>query len=154
MPDYKQGKIYQIVSSQCDKVYVGSTTMTLDARMWNHKSDTHCSSSKILEYGDARIELIENYPCDTKKQLCRREGEIMMSRNCVNSRIAGLTRQETCERYRQLRKDKVNQSSKIYREANRDKIKAYRTANKERINRERREQYAARRAEPPQPQPQ
>jgi hypothetical protein len=139
--------------------------MTLDARMWNHKSDTHCSSSKILEYGDARIELIENYPCDSKKELVRREGEIIMSRNCVNLRVAGLTRQESCERYRQLRKDNIKQSNKIYREANRDKIKAnresnrdkinaYREANKERINHEQREQYAARRTEPLQPQPQ
>ena len=107
MPDYKQGKIYQIVSSQCDKVYVGSTTTTLARRITQHRSSIGCRSSIILAFDDARIELIENYPCDSKKELVRREGEVMLSYKYVNRAVAGRTKKESCKAYYESHKEQI-----------------------------------------------
>ena len=36
--NYQDGKIYAIKSYETDKVYIGSTTLTLQQRFSNHKS--------------------------------------------------------------------------------------------------------------------
>ena len=38
MPDYSKGKIYKILDSIDDEIYVGSTTETLGARMAKHRA--------------------------------------------------------------------------------------------------------------------
>lgn len=108
MPNYQNGKIYKIWSSYTDYIYIGSTTLLLSQRLTKHKNNykkyknnTYCytSSFDILEYGDAKIELIENYACNNKEQLCKKEGEIIRQNKdiCVNIRIEGRTRQEWCK---------------------------------------------------------
>ena len=101
--DYKNGKIYTIRSYQTDDIYVGSTLQTLTKRLSKHKAsfkmwknDTHhyTSSYDIIKYGDAYIELIELFPCNSKMELGRREGELIRSMDCVNKRIEGRTKQE------------------------------------------------------------
>ena len=61
-------KIYKITSPNTDLVYVGKTIRTLKRRFSDHHShakrymkcgDNYCSSFKVLECGDAVIELIE-----------------------------------------------------------------------------------------------
>ena len=54
------------------------------------------TSFKILELGDAYIELLEEINCDNKNQLEKREGELIREHknNCVNRCIAGRTKQE------------------------------------------------------------
>lgn len=98
MPDFAKGKIYRIISPNCDKVYIGSTTATLNNRFSNHKSacKTENSSSKVvIESGDAVIELLENFPCESKKELERREGEIIrITENRSNATVAGRTNKE------------------------------------------------------------
>jgi len=100
MPDYSQGKIYQIWSPQTDKVYIGSTTNTLARRLWGHraagKKEYGAPTSKnILEFEDAKIELIEEYACENKMQLTRREGEVIRATpNCVNKFVPLRTREE------------------------------------------------------------
>jgi len=79
MPNYQNGKIYKIESPQTDQIYIGSTTQKLCDRMTNHRSDFkcrkgNCTSFKILEYGDAKIYLIELFPCNSKEELEAREG--------------------------------------------------------------------------------
>ena len=50
------------------------------------------SSYKILQLGDAYIELLENFPCSCKTELNKREGELMReNKNCINKNIAGRT---------------------------------------------------------------
>ena len=83
MPDYSQGKIYKIVSSQTSMVYVGSTSLPkLCRRMVQHRIDFKCwkegkkgyySSFEILQYDDCCIILIEDYPCENKDQLRAQE---------------------------------------------------------------------------------
>lgn len=83
MSDYKNGKIYKLTSKQTDKIYVGSTTYTLNYRMGHHKSRVkngnpkNMASCEILKYDDAIIELIEDYPCDSKTELEKREQHYM-----------------------------------------------------------------------------
>jgi hypothetical protein len=86
MPNYQNGKIYSIRSrSNLDLVYVGSTTQPLSKRFGGHKRQSNKTSSKhIINLGDGYIELIENFSCNSKEELLKREGEIMRSMDCVN----------------------------------------------------------------------
>ena len=98
------GKIYKIVSPSTDKIYIGSTVLPLSERLENHELifqewfssefvSSYCTSFEILKYGDYEIELIEKYPCDTYKELCKREGEHQIKNyiNCVNTKIEGVS---------------------------------------------------------------
>ena len=87
--DYTKAKIYRIVSEKTDHLYVGSTTRPLLQRYRQHrnlhkrfvKGKTRafpsCTSSSIFKYNDARIELIEEYPCANKLELDKREAQII-----------------------------------------------------------------------------
>lgn len=79
MKDYTQGKIYQIVS-KTGKRYIGSTTEKLSQRLVRHRqyvrdpTNQGVSSVQILlEDPDAKIVLIENYPCANNDELRARE---------------------------------------------------------------------------------
>ena len=72
--DYKKGKIYALRSHQTDEYYIGSTTQPLFKRLYSHKHSRE--QIDLLKYNDVYIELIENYSCDNKEQLTRRENEI------------------------------------------------------------------------------
>ena len=89
---YQNSKIYTIRSTKTESVYVGSTYQTLECRFSGHKS-THksgkhkISSSIIFNYGVeyAYIELLEEYPCNSRDELLKREGELMRTmKNCIN----------------------------------------------------------------------
>jgi group I intron endonuclease len=77
---YSNGKIYKIFNTQNDKLYVGSTTQSLNDRLKKHKSCVNGLSlpfyKAVLEIGKANfyIELIEDYPCNSKQELNAREG--------------------------------------------------------------------------------
>lgn len=118
--NYQNGKIYKIVSSQTDSVYIGSSCKKrLCMRLSNHKYDYkrflngkygNVSSFEILKYNDARIFLVEYYPCDTKDELYQREQYyIDNTPNAVNKYKAYVT---------QTRKEYY----KIYRERNKERI--------------------------------
>ena len=111
MPDYQRGKIYQIVAQDGSK-YIGSTTKPLNIRFSNHKADykRHVENKKKMkasclslfeEFGHdlLKIELIELYPCNCRRELIKREGEIIRSTNCVNKRIEGRTTAEYYKRH-------------------------------------------------------
>lgn len=136
--NYANGKIYQIISPNHPLPYIGSTTQPLCKRMAEHRSCRNTSSSRvILEAGDAYIELIEEYPCENREQLNKREGEIIRERECVNKRVAGRTKKEYSKVYREA----ISARDKVYREAHRETIsarmKAYREAHREDINAQR-----------------
>jgi hypothetical protein len=112
MPNYKNGKVYAIRSYQTEEIYIGSTTQKLSDRMYGHrgnfKSKGTCNSKLILQYEDAYIELIEEYSCDNKEQLLRKEGEHIRATNCVNKLIAGRTQKE----YREENAEQLRKRSK------------------------------------------
>jgi len=104
MTNYNQAKIYKITSETADLVYYGSTTLTLEDRMIRHRaayqrymtgaSVSFTSSFIVLGHDDAEISLVEEYPCDNKRQLCVHEGTFIRNNPCVNLNIAGRTSQE------------------------------------------------------------
>jgi hypothetical protein len=149
MSKYKNGKIYCIRSFQTEKVYVGSTVERLCQRMALHRHDCRrylngtrgkITSFDILKYDDAYIELIENYPCNSKEELHRKEGQYIRKMNCVNKNVAGRTKKE----YDIDNKEKIKERKKQYAEQNKEKIKEtkkkYEEANKEKIK-ERKKKY-------------
>lgn len=98
MPDYKQSKIYKIESKIKNLVYYGSTTSELNVRMRKHKYDTKkrttCTSKLVMVHPDAIISLVENFPCESRKELHRREGHFIRHNECVNKMIPGRTGKE------------------------------------------------------------
>lgn len=113
--DYKYGKIYVIRSYKTNLVYVGSTTQHLCQRMSKHRINYKqwlkngtgfMTSYKLLDFDDAYIELLEEYPCENKNQLQRKEGEYIRNmENVVNKFIAGRTHAE----YKKDNRDIINQ---------------------------------------------
>ena len=148
--DYQGGKIYTIRAPETDKYYIGSTTQTLPKRWYGHKKQYeryqndkchNITSFQILELEDAYIELLELYPCNSKIELERREGQLIREHrdNCVNRIVVGRTKKE----YREDNKEAIKVREREYREANKEQIKVkarehYR-ANKEAINAKMRE---------------
>ena len=128
MPHYNQGKIYSIRSlSRPDLVYIGSTSQSLAKRYGQHKLPSNkVTSSQIIALGDSYIELVEEYKCDNKNQLQRREGEIIRSTDCVNKVIPGRTtteyRIDNADKYKQYYIDNIDRI-KQYRIDNLDKSK-------------------------------
>lgn len=133
--DYKNGKVYCIRSHQTDKVYVGSTTVSLSRRFNKHKSKfktgiQFCTSKHILQYPDAYIELIEKCPCDSKDELHAREAHHIRSMSCVNKIIPGRTHKQwavdNAVKLKQYRSDNAESTaiySKQWRKDNKDKLK-------------------------------
>ena len=81
--------------------------------MEQHKSRKNaggCSSKIILQYPDVYIELIELFPCNSKEELNKKEGEHIRTNNCVNKLIAGRTDFE----YRKENKEQIKHKMKEY----------------------------------------
>jgi hypothetical protein len=150
----KTGKIYKIVHSQSDIVYVGSTFNTLRDRLSKHKNiDSKCIIKKyIQEFGSDqfKIILIKEYEVVDRKHLEAYEQLWINRTKCINNNsafaIAKLTRKLWCVNnkdaikkikatFRKNNKDKI----KEYRENNKDKIKEYRENNKDKMKEYQRE---------------
>lgn len=104
---YENSKIYKIVSpSNPDLVYYGSTIQKLSIRMAGHRARLNkCTSSMVLDKGDAIILLVENYSCNSKEELLKKEGEYILNNECVNKNVAGRTSKE---RYQDINKEQIN----------------------------------------------
>ena len=120
MPDYQKTKIYKIWSPNSEKVYVGATVQTLAQRMGKHRKPSNDTQSKlIIDLGDAKIELLEEYPCISKMESDKKEGEYIRKLDCVNKHIIGRTMKE----WREDNKEKLAEKRKAYREANLEKVR-------------------------------
>ena len=147
--EFQNGKIYAIRSHQTNKYYIGSTNqLTLAQRLGKHRgnykdylknNNGYMSSFEILQYTDHYIELLELYPCNTKAELQRREGELIRQykSDLVNIVINGRTPKE----YRVDNKEQISEREKQYSIDNAEHKKQYRQVNKEHIA-ERQKQYS------------
>ena len=136
--DYSQGKIYRLVSGGL--VYYGSTIETLSNRLSKHKykwKNTNNGTTSRLLYennSDVLIELVEEYPCENKKELEKRERWWIENNECVNKIIPTRTMSEWREKSRHNRLKQM----KEYYEKNKEQHKQYRKQqyekNKETIN--------------------
>ena len=109
MPDYQKGKIYKLWSPQGNEIYIGSTVNSLAKRLGQHKTDSRCNSKYLFEnYDVVKIELIEEYPCNNKMELGRKEGEHIRNNTCLNRCIAGRTDKEYYEDNKEKNQQKFN----------------------------------------------
>ena len=152
MPNFKNGKIYGIDDKDGNRIYVGSTCDPLPRRKSNHKSMSRTSKMPFYRYvaenggwDNFKIVLIEDYPCDNRSELYRREGEHIKKINPVtNCNIPGRTPKELYEATR----DKILEQHRKYYEKNKERVREYYEKNKERVreyyekNKEQKREYA------------
>jgi hypothetical protein len=128
MVNYQNGKIYKLVSFRTDKVYIGSTCEKLSVRKAKHKRSYNqflsgkyhnVTSFELIKLGDVDIVLLEEYPCENKEQLHKRERfYIENTNNCVNKKMPIQTRKE----YREKNKEIIKQHKKEYYEEHKEEI--------------------------------
>jgi len=140
MPDYNKSSIYKIVCNNTGLIYVGSTCQPLHQRLAAHvksyKEDKNVSSKQIIQNGNYSIILIEEYQCQNKQQLLRKEREYIDALECVNKRrpITSIEeKKEEMKEYNNTNKDKIKEYLKEYYNNNKDKIKEYYNTNKDKI---------------------
>jgi len=106
--DYANAKIYKLTSFETDKVYIGSTIKQyLCQRLCAHNTAfeqflrgnmNFITSFHIIKEGDAKIELLEAYPCKDIDELRAREGhwikKLKKTWNVVNKVIPKRTSKE------------------------------------------------------------
>lgn len=110
----------------------------MDYRKWKAGEKPYMSSFDVLDEGDAYIELLEEFSCDSKERLTKREGELVRSMTCVNRNIPGRSRDEWVE---------ANPNYWIqWREEHPEYFTQWREKNRDKINERRRERYAAEKA--------
>ena len=143
MASYANSCIYTIRSPHTDKYYIGSTRTPLRKRLWEHKrsynawckdnTKLYYTSFEVLKYGDAYIELLEEYPCENVQQLYKKEGEHIRSckADIVNHNVAGRTEKEWAKEYDQTPVRKEARRQRASTEEYKAYQKAYRARRKE-----------------------
>jgi hypothetical protein len=127
---YENGKIYEIVCYETGERYVGSTTHTLEVRLEQHTwKNNSCCSKQIISRGNYYIELIENYPCETKEELLWRERYYYNTMECINIRAPIISVEERKENLKEIKqrpevKARDRQQQKIRRNEPEAKAKA------------------------------
>ena len=131
---YKRGKIYTIRCRYDNNlIYVGSTIVGLSKRIGQHRADKNCSLYKYVngDWANWYIELYEDFPCNNKEELNKREGEVIREIATINKCISGRTHKD----YVLENKDYFLGKSKEYYQNNRDYIleqkKIYHIKNKD-----------------------
>ena len=118
----KTGYIYSLTCNNPNLIYYGSTTKPLKYRLSEHNCDfknNKLVSSKILfEWGNVKINMIEEIDFEDKKELLDREAYYIINLECVNKKIPNRTDKE----YYDNNKEKINEKQKKYRENNKEKI--------------------------------
>jgi len=115
MIKYQQTKIYKIepiCPHDEGEVYIGSTTKKLLCSRWaGHVYEYRKTTARVRQqttvnilfdkYGlaNCRIELLELYPCNSKDEQNKKEGEYIRSMRCVNNHITGRTAEEYNKEY-------------------------------------------------------
>jgi hypothetical protein len=131
---YSDGKIYRIYSPSLPEagVYIGSSINTLKKRLSGHKSDykrylrgefRYVSSFKIMQYTDAKIKVVELYPCQNKLELHQREGYWIKNKHAINKQQAG----RTSRQYREDNVEQITQQKQLYYEKNKKEINVKRS---------------------------
>ena len=148
MSDYMRGVVYMIHHKddlELYEPYIGST-FNFDERMSVHKGN--CNNPNKREYNyklyqhiranggwdSYEVKIIEYYDCKDKRELEKREDEIMLNfHNRLNEKRACRNLKE----YYQDNKDKLLEKAKQYQQDNKEKIaekhKKYREDNKNKI---------------------
>jgi hypothetical protein len=114
-----KGIVYQIVCNVVvDERYVGSTTLSLNERIGQHKTykrhKRRCASAQIIERGNYTFSVLEEVDVDYFAELRKVEQEWLDKLVCINKQRA----------YVENRLEAVRQAQTKYRNANREKLNA------------------------------
>ena len=78
--NYELGRIYKIVNDVDDEFYIGSTCQFIDQRLAGHRREARKPNPRLVHrhlnavgWEHVHIELVELYPCDSKRELEERE---------------------------------------------------------------------------------
>jgi len=144
----KTGYIYSLTCSNPNLIYYGSTTKPLNDRLSGHKNNFKNNkqvSSKILfEWGNVKINMIEEINFEDKKELLDREAYYIKNLECVNKKIPNRTDKQyysdnkdkikqKIKKYYEKNKEKKQQQNKKYYEKNKEKKQQYYSDNKDKI---------------------
>ena len=132
MVDYSKGQIYKVCDDAFTACYIGSTVTPLCKRFQSHKKhytrykDGKCRYTTIFDMFDifgvsnCKIYWLEDFPCNSKKELQAREGHYIKNNECVNKRIEGRTWKEYYadkkEQLLQYKKDRRKNNPELMRE--------------------------------------
>lgn len=141
MPDYKNAKIYLLTDGNLN--YYGSTCNALCRRYAGHiqhykkyidgKKNWY-SAIEILKNPNHSIQLIENFPCNNKDELHKRERFFIDNNECINKNKPTQTEIERNkqQKYKDYKhkwyfenKDRINKKSIEKYKENADKLKQY-----------------------------
>lgn len=150
---YKNGKIYKIITSESNEIYIGSTFDTITNRFKGHKRQykfwkngkggKQLSFDIFEKYGleKCKIMLIKEYSVVDKRHLEVYESLWIRKLNSINklSPVGGMLEKQRNKQYRIVNKDELKLKKQIYYENNKDEInkkrkpyfKEYRENNKE-----------------------
>ena len=107
--DYSKAKVYKILYDIDDACYIGSTSQTLSKRMSKHRQDMKSEVKHhrplhmhMIEHGidNFYIELVANFPCESVELSRKREGELIRKVGTLNKIVAGRTKMEAQQAYR------------------------------------------------------
>ena len=138
MPNYSNGKIYKIVCDTTNKVYIGSTTLSLCKRLAQHKRDFNLykdgkkrfsSSYDLIENENYKIVLLEHVKCNNREELLQRERFYIENKECVNRLIPIRGKEEKKEldrivkrKYDEDHKESIKQRKQNYYQQNKEHI--------------------------------
>ena len=143
MTDYSKGQIYKVVDNGLNMCYIGSTVQPLCKRMSGHrigyerflngKGDRVAVYNIFDEYGteNCKITWIEDFSCNSKKELQAREGHHIRNNDCVNKRIEGRTNKEYRDEHREQIQDRKKHHYQNNRQVILEKTQVYRDNHKE-----------------------
>ena len=162
MNKYSKAKIYTIrCKSDTTLIYIGSTINSLSTRWGQHKSSCNNINHKHYNYykyqiirknggiDNFYIELYEDFPCNNKKELDRREGEVIRLIGTLNCHIAGRSQKDYAEEHKEKmdeykkewyieNRDEISEKKKMFYEEHKEEIKEkskeYYQENKEKIS--------------------
>jgi len=102
--------VYKIFSDETDKIYIGSTSLSLEKRLILHKSSykrylagkhEYVSSFEIIKLNNVAIEELESFPFESNKETHKRERWYIELNNdkVVNIQIPGKDLEECSAAY-------------------------------------------------------
>jgi hypothetical protein len=162
---YKNAKIYRLVNKVDDEIYVGSTCSPLSKRLYEHKHMAKIKPNRKvyqhlnnIGWENVNVILIEEYPCENKMQLERKERQYIETlKASLNGYIPTRRKQEWYienaekehekqAKYRAENADKICEYQAKYHKENAEKISErkakYRLEHRDAVNAKQRERYA------------
>jgi len=131
---YKYGKIY-IIKCIDGYYYIGSTIQSIYIRHSRHKTFAKTETSKLythlrtIGFDNATIELLEQYPCESGKELRKRENDYIIEVKddplCLNENRAHVSKEEraiTTKKYYEENRDIILNRVKQYREEHYEEV--------------------------------